>query len=113
MIFSEDSSAVIQTALACSKKAAPDLCQKLLHVIVNDIFGNLQTDDIFSAPAPFHVLEICISVSDEDTFQQLYEKYFKGKLKEIVVQNDLKFAVMKLLDAVKDKEVVSGISFFF
>lgn len=106
MVLSQDSSAVIQTVLFCLHKTAPDLCKKLLDFIVKEILSAMQVDDIFSSAAIVHTLETCLTVSDEEIFQQLYQTYFKGRLKSLAENFDLKFSVLKLLEAVKDKELV-------
>lgn len=107
MVQSQDSSAVIQTVLFSLHKTAPDICQRLLNVLVKDILSNMQVDDIFSSSAVVHVLETCLTVSDEEIFRQLYQSYFKGRLKSLAENFDLKFSVLKLLEAVKDKELVT------
>ena len=106
MVLSQDSSAVIQTVLFCLHKTAQDLCKKLLDFIVKDILSAMQVDDIFSSAAIVHTLETCLTVSDEEIFRQLYQSYFKGRLKFLAENFDLKFSVIKLLEAVKDKELV-------
>lgn len=113
MVLSQDSSAVIQTVLLCMNKSAPDICQKLLNVLVKNILSEMQVDDIFSSSAVVHCLEICLTVSDEEIFRQLYQSYFKGRLKSLAENFDLKFSVLKLLDAVKDKELVPKLRSIF
>ncbi|KAI9561543.1 hypothetical protein GHT06_012502 [Daphnia sinensis] len=109
MVHSQDSSAVIQTVLYCLKKSAPDICKKLLDFLVKDILAAMQPDDVFSSAAVVHTLEACVTVSDDETFRQLYQTYFKGRLKAFSGNFDLKFSVVRLLDAVKDKEVFAEI----
>ena len=107
MVQSQDSSAVIQTVLFCLHHTAPDLCQKLLDTLVNDILSKMHSDDIFSCSAAVHVVEACLAVSDEEIFRHLHQTYFKGQLKSMAANFDLKFSVIKLLEAVKDKELVT------
>lgn len=107
MIHSQDSSAVIQTVLFCLHHTAPDLCQKLLDILVKDILASMHSDEIFSSSAVVHVVEACLSVSDEEIFRHLYTTYFKGHLKSMAENFDLKFSVIKLLESVKDKELVT------
>lgn len=106
MVLSQDSSAVIQTVLFCMNKSAPDICQKLVNVLVKNILSEMEADDIFSSSAVVHVLEVCLTVSDEEIFRHLYQSYFKGRLKSLAENFDLKFSVLKLLEAAKDKELV-------
>ncbi len=106
MVLSQDSSAVIQTVLFCMNKSAPDICQKLVNVLVKNILSEMEADDIFSSCAVVHVLEVCLTVSDEEIFRHLYQSYFKGRLKSLAENFDLKFSVLKLLEAAKDKELV-------
>lgn len=109
MVRSQDSSAVIQTVLFCLNKTAPDLCKKLLVFLVKDILSAIQPDDMFSSSAVVHTLEACVVVSDDEIFRQLYQTHFKGRLKALAENFDLKFSVVKLLEAVKDKEVFAEI----
>lgn len=111
MVQSEDSSAVIQTVLFCLDKSAPDICQRLLNIIVKDILAKMEVDDVFSSVAVVHALETCLTLSDEEIFRHLYQTYFKGRLTTLAENFELKFSVMKLLEAVKDKELVMPLSF--
>lgn len=106
MVRTQDSSAVIQTVLFCLDKTAPDICKKLLDFLVKDILSAMHVDDIFSSSAVVHTLEACLTVSDDEIFRQLYETYFKGQLTALACNFDLKFSVLKLLEAVRDKELV-------
>ena len=68
---------------------------------------------IWDASSTVHILEACLSVCDQDTLKQLHEKYFKGQLKSLAECGETKFSVVKLLEAVKDKELVNPLVFFF
>jgi len=105
-VHSDDSSAVIQTVLLSLHTTLPELSQKLLGVILNDIFSEFN-EAVFDNSATVHLLEVGLCISDEKTFRNIYEKYFKSRIKTLAKSNDTKFAVIKLLENVKDKELVT------
>lgn len=106
LVHSDDSSAVIQTVLLSLHTTLPALSQKLLNVILNDIFSEF-SEAVFDNSATVHLLEVGLCVSDDKTFRDIYEKYFKNRTKTLAKSNDTKFAVIKLLENVKDKELVT------
>jgi len=108
LVHSDDSSAVIQTVLLSLHTTLPALSQKLLNVILNDIFSEF-SEAVFDNSATVHLLEVGLCVSDDKTFRDIYEKYFKNRTKTLAKSNDTKFAVIKLLENVKDKELMTEI----
>lgn len=108
LVHSDDSSAVIQTVLLSLHTTLPEMSQKLLNVILNDIFSDFN-EAVFDNSATVHLLEVGLCISDEKTFHDIYEKYFKSRTKTLAQSNNTKFAVIKLLENVKDKEVMTDI----
>lgn len=94
------------TLLPCFslQNSAPELCQKLVDTLVKDILPSVSS--VWEASSTLHVLEACVSVCDEVTLKQLHDTYFKGRLKSLAEASETKFSVTKLLEAVKDKELV-------
>ena len=107
LVHTEDSSAVIQTILLCTSQAAPDACKRLVQLLVGNILASISKEDIFASQPLVHILEACLIVGNQETFGELHEKYFKGSLKSLAEDANCKFAVIKLVDAVKDKELVT------
>lgn len=85
---------------------APDASKKLVQLLTGNILPSISREDIFASQPLVHILEACLLVGDSEIFRQLHEKYFKGNLKSLAEDPNCKFAVIKLLDAVKDKELV-------
>merc|ERR1712071_384650 len=108
LVHSDDSSAVIQTVLLSLHTTLPELSQKLLGVILNKIFPELQ-ETVFENSATVHLLEVGLTISDEKLFGQLYERYFKNRVKSLAVANNTKYSVVKLLENVNDKELMTEI----
>ena len=104
-MHSDNSSAVIQTFLYSVSALLPDLCDRLVNFLVKDVFPSAE-GNIFEYSSIVHLLEVCLSVASEDTFKSLHEKYFRGQLKALAQDNNTKFAVIKLLEGVRDKESV-------
>lgn len=86
---------------------APELCQKLVKVLVVDILPTVSS--VWDAASTVRILEACLSVCDDDRLKQLHGSYFKGHLKSLAETNETKFSVVKLLEAVQDKELVSRV----
>jgi hypothetical protein len=109
LAYTDNSSAVIQTALYCFHSSIPEVGGKLLKVLVNDIFPTAQSG-VFSSSSIVHLFEACVSVSDDETLAQLYRKYLAGQLRDLAQDFNTKFTVVKLLETVNDKElVISGL----
>ena len=48
-----------------------------------------------------------MSVSDDETLALLYRKYLAGQLRDLAQDFNSKFTVVKLLETVNDKELVT------
>lgn len=105
-MHTEDSSAVIQTVLLCTNRVAPEVAKRLTELLTGNILPSISREDVFSSQPVLHILETCLSVSAPDTFRHLHETYFKRNLKSLAENTGNKFAVIKLLEAVQDKELV-------
>ena len=70
-MHSDDSSAVIQTVLLSLHTTLPELSQKLLGVILNDIFSEFN-EAVFDNSATVHLLEVGLCISDEKTLLDGY-----------------------------------------
>jgi hypothetical protein len=73
-------------------------------VLVDDILPTIPS--VWDSASTVHILEACLSVSDDDTVKKLYSSYFKGHLKSLAETHETKFSVVKLLEAIRDKELV-------
>lgn len=83
----------------------PEVSDKLLRVLVNDILPTVQ-GGVFSSSSIVHLFEACVTVCDDETLAQLYRKYLAGHLRDLAQDFNSKFTVVKLLETVKDKELV-------
>ena len=105
-VYSDNSSAVVQTVLYSLHTTHPKLCEKLLNLLVSDILPGFE-GDVFEYSSAIHLLETCLSVATSENLTNLFDKYFRGRLKELASDEATKFAVVKLLENTLDKELVS------
>ncbi len=73
-------------------------------MLVDDILPTIPS--VWDSASTVHILEACLSVSDDETVKKLCSSYFKGHLKSLAETHETKFSVVKLLEAIRDKELV-------
>ena len=106
MVQSDSSSAVIQTFLYSIAGTIPTMCEKLIRILVEDIFPSTE-GNILEYSSIIHLLEVCLEISNEETFLLLHDKYFRGQLKNLAQDVATKFSVVKLLEGVKSEKLVA------
>lgn len=82
------------------------MCEKLIRILVEDIFPSTE-GNILEYSSIIHLLEVCLEISNEETFLLLHDKYFRGQLKNLAQDVATKFSVVKLLEGVKSEKLVA------
>jgi hypothetical protein len=106
LVQSDNSSAVIQTFLLATSDTLPTLCEKMVNILIDNIFPSMG-GNVFEYSSIIHLVEICLTVCNEKMLQQIYEAHFRGHLTSLAQDGNTKFAVVRLLESIKDKEMVS------
>ena len=103
----ELTSGLLQSALYSLKDTFPTIVEEYVKKITNECFKveeDQQLSNIFNTESSIRLLEACLSVGNPKSFNDIYEKYFSGNLKQLSLTQNTNFGVQKLFDHCTVKE---------
>lgn len=103
----ELTSGLLQSALYSLKDTFPTIVEEYVKKITNECFKvgeDQQLSNIFNTESSIRLLEVCLSVGNPKSFNDIYEKYFSGNLKQLSLTQNTNFGVQKLFDHCTVKE---------
>lgn len=103
----ELTSGLLQSALYSLNDTFPTMVEEYVKKITNECFKvgeDQQLSNIFNTESSIRLLEACLSVGNPKSFNDIYEKYFSGNLKQLSLTQNTNFGVQKLFDHCTVKE---------
>lgn len=103
----ELTSGLLQSALYSLNDTFPTMVEEYVKKIINECFKvgeDQQLSNIFNTESSIRLLEACLSVGNPKSFNDIYEKYFSGNLKQLSLTQNTNFGVQKLFDHCTVKE---------
>lgn len=103
----ELTSGLLQSALYSLKDTFPTMMEEYVKRITNECFKlgeDQQLSNIFNTESSIRLLEACLSVGNPKSFNDIYEKYFSGNLKQLSLTQNTNFSVQRLFDHCTVKE---------
>lgn len=103
----ELTSGLLQSALYSLKDTFPTMVEEYVKKITNECFklGEYgQLSNIFNTESSIRLLEACLSVGNPKSFNDIYERYFSGNLKQLSLTQNTNFSVQRLFDHCTVKE---------
>lgn len=109
MGFNNLTSGLLQSAIGSLAKVDGKLARKLGRILLSSCFqpieGQESAMNLFTDSST-HLLDAVICVASPKLFTQIYEQFFKNKLKELACNRHSNFCVQRLLEHCPDKETV-------
>lgn len=103
----ELTSGLLQSALYSLKDTFPTMVEEYVKKITNECFKlgeDGQLSNIFNTESSIRLLEACLSVGNPKSFNDIYERYFSGNLKQLSLTQNTNFSVQRLFDHCTVKE---------
>lgn len=103
----ELTSGLLQSALYSLKDTFPTMVEEYVKKITNECFKlgeDGQLSNIFNTESSIRLLEACLSVENPKSFNDIYERYFSGNLKQLSLTQNTNFSVQRLFDHCTVKE---------
>lgn len=103
----ELTSGLLQSALYSLKDTFPTMVEEYVKKITNECFKlgeDGQLSNIFNTESSIRLLEACLSVGSPKSFNDIYERYFSGNLKQLSLTQNTNFSVQRLFDHCTVKE---------